>query len=68
MASCYVSAKDYAEHFQIPTCPECGYTSDDPREFDYWFCPSWPDKCDGCELDEHREECPMCFHKWERVQ
>lgn len=47
------------------TCPHCGYESDDRREFNLYFCPSWPDRCAGCEVHEDRLECPECGHEWE---
>ena len=47
-------------------CPACGYASDDTHEFVVAFCPSYPDRCAGCEIHEHRRECPECGHTWER--
>jgi predicted RNA-binding Zn-ribbon protein involved in translation (DUF1610 family) len=46
-------------------CPECGYASDDRGEFVSRFCPSYPDRCAGCEVHEDRLECPECGHVWE---
>lgn len=46
-------------------CPECGYESDDAREWKVTFCPSYPDKCAGCEVYEGRLMCPECMHEWE---
>lgn len=42
-------------------CPECGYEGDE-EDFIYRFCPSWPDKCKGCEVDTERVRCPDCDH------
>ena len=47
------------------TCPVCGYTAEDGREWRIMFCPSWPDRCAGCEVHEHRLQCPECDHVWE---
>jgi len=47
-----------AARVERPRCSDCA--SDDPARF--VFCPSQPDKCDGCEVcengfhDEAREE------------
>jgi predicted RNA-binding Zn-ribbon protein involved in translation (DUF1610 family) len=46
-------------------CPACAYASDNRREFNLYFCPSWPDRCAGCEVHEDRFECPECGHEWE---
>lgn len=45
-------------------CPSCGYTSFDTGEFVATFCPSWPDRCSGCEIHEDRRICPQCDHAW----
>ena len=42
----------------VGSCPSCG--SDEPEE--NTFCPSTPDKCDGCETcedDYHKSEGPQ---------
>lgn len=68
MSTCLVTAADYRVHFQTPTCPDCGYTSSEPDDFAVWFCPSTPDRCDGCEVDPRRAVCPECGCQWEREQ
>ena len=55
------SPYDALEH----RCPSCGYGSDDRKEFASYFCPSYPDKCAGCEMHEDRMHCPECDHEWE---
>lgn len=66
MSTCLVSAKDFREHFEV-TCPACRHTSPEPQDFAVWFCPSTPDRCDGCEVDPDRRQCPECSHVWERT-
>lgn len=46
------------------TCPACGYSSDNHTEFHATFCPSWPDRCAGCEVHDDRWQCPECDHEW----
>lgn len=65
MAECYVSAEDFKTHFTPTTCPACGWTSLQIMDFFLFYCPSTPDRCAGCEIDEKRLECPTCWHVWE---
>lgn len=44
-------------------CPECE-TETDKDEFTVTFCPSIPDKCNGCETDHTRLRCPRCDYEW----
>lgn len=48
------------------TCPYCDFASDDLEEFELKFCPSEPDKCNGCEIDEYSWLCPDCLNDWPR--
>ena len=42
-------------------CPECEYSGDE-KEFVVRYCPSDGDKCEGCEVDDTRFQCPNCLH------
>ena len=46
------------------TCPECGYEDEDGVMRFETFCPSYPDKCAGCEVHEDRRVCPDCGYEW----
>ena len=48
-------------------CPSCGYSGDDTKEWVVHFCPSYPERCAGCEIHENRLQCPECDHEWIRV-
>ena len=46
-------------------CPECGHEDLDGRDWEVKFCPSYPDKCRGCEIAYNWRKCPECEHEWE---
>lgn len=46
------------------TCPKCKSENDD-GEYEVFFCPSYPDKCGGCEIDPNRLRCIECDYEWE---
>lgn len=46
-------------------CPSCNYSAEPSKEWHMYFCPSWPDRCAGCEVHEDRYECPECGYDWE---
>lgn len=53
-----------AEEFRY-TCRYRPYGSDSYESFATYFCPSEPDKCEGCELDDYRRRCPDCGAEWD---
>lgn len=41
-------------------CPYCSHSGPENDSWAIFFCPSEPDKCNGCELDPEYSKCPEC--------